>query len=453
MAAIAAITSYEYAAGTCTLRLVGELSPLSQVTGQPVLARSRFHLQLREHDPLPPAPPAADPGLVFEASGREPQFSALANLVHTYVQRQLNAPALAAGGAVTQNGYALQPVGLSRHRLTLAMAPEPPRPAPARTVELSTLQLSDLAEALEQADSSLQILPEVATPQARRARPRLPIWLGSVAAVGIAALLGNQLLTTTPPAVVLSPSESASQTPSTDRSTAQGPAASQPLTQDQLPAAADTAESTAGEALPAPITTAPTTPSAAPPADVGTSTPKVSPGAGPAPTPQLPAPTQQSPVAPSAPSPPARARAQADPTNPPSAADSPPPAATGPDALSAAPASPEVFAAESGRTAASAPDTALAWLSNLTQALQQRWRPPANLAAPLRYSLTLGADGTVVDLAPLNDFSATYQATPTLPQVGTTILGVDQNGPTTVEVRFLPSGEVVVVPPGEINSD
>jgi hypothetical protein len=72
------------------------------------------------------------------------------------------------------------------------------------------------------------------------------------------------------------------------------------------------------------------------------------------------------------------------------------------------------------------------------------------LAAPLRYNLTLAPNGTVTALTPLNYFSETYQNTPTLPQPDTTLPVVVRDDAITVEVQFLPSGEVVVVPPGEV---
>ncbi|MEA5449520.1 DUF4335 domain-containing protein [Leptolyngbya sp. CCNP1308] len=446
MAAIASVTSYEYAAGTCTLRLVGELSPLSQVTGQPVLARSRFHLQVQGGDAFREARTIPSQAMVLEISGREPQFSALADLVQTYVQRHLSADALAAGGAVFRGENSLQPVGLTRHRLTLTVPPESPR-----VVELSTLQLSDLADALEQADGNLQILPDAAVPKARRVRPQLPLWLGSVAAVGIAALLGNQLLTTAPSSVVLSPSESQP----TNGSTAQNPADNPELAREEPAptaandtAAADSAPAAAGEALPAPITTAPTSPAAAS-GDSGaspqTGTPKVSP----APSPATSAPAPQAyPPAPAYP-PQAEARAGGEAASPDTdmAAERAPNAARStPEALTA-PTGPETFDSSPSAAATSAPDSALAWMSNLTQALEEQWRPPANLAAPLRYNLSFDPDGTVTALEPLNDFSATYQTNATLPQPGETIPGIGSDASITVEVQFLPTGAVVVVPP------
>ncbi|MBW4463207.1 MAG: DUF4335 domain-containing protein [Nodosilinea sp. WJT8-NPBG4] len=452
MAAIATVTSYEYAAGTCTLRLVGELSPLSQITGRPVLGRSRFHLQVQGDDAPREARTLASRAMILEIGGREPQFSALADLVQTYVQNYLNADAIAAGGAVARGENSLQPVGLTRHRLTLAVPPEPPR-----VVELSTLQLSDLADALEQADSNLQILPDAAMPKTRRVRPKLPLWLGSVAAVGIAALLGNQLLTTAPSSVVLSPSKSQPTNGSTTQNSADNPQltpASPVPPAANTPTAEDSAPVTAGEALPAPITTAPTSPAVPAPTSPGgpsgsepePGAPKTSPppAAGPAlgqPSQTAPAPTPAYPTQAEA-----RAGGQAVPDA--SIATEQAPNAAQPEALTA-PASPEAFDTGPSIAATTAPDSAIAWISNLTQALEQQWRPPANLAAPLRYRLVLEPDGTVTALDPLNDFSASYQTNSTLPQIGDTIPGVVRDASTTVEVQFLPTGAVVVVPPEE----
>ncbi|MBE9111735.1 DUF4335 domain-containing protein [Nodosilinea sp. LEGE 07298] len=440
MAAIATVTSYEYAAGTCTLRLVGELSPLSQVTGRPVLGRSRFSLQMYGEEADAAIAAATNQAVIFDVSGREPQFSALAGLVQTYVQRHLNADALTAGGAVSQGDSAIQPVGLTRHRLTLATPPEPPK-----IVELSTLQLADLADALEQADGNLQIIPDHALPKTRWVRPKLPLWIGSIAAVGIAALLGNQLLTTAPSSVVLSPSEPQT----TNESTRQlPPSSSQQPTQGDAPAvdspAAESVESpsAAGEALPTPTTTAPTTPAAPAtrPTDV---TPKTSPP--PSATSPAPATSNGTSPAPDAP-PQAEARAGGAQLARPDSntAAEPAPVPTSPSADRSAPDTPEAFEASPEIAATRAPDAALDWVAALRQALQQQWRSPANLAAPLRYRITLEPDGTVETLEPLDDLSATYQDNPTLPQPGTTIPGIARDESTTVEVQFLPTGEVVV---------
>lgn len=446
MASTATITSYEYAAGTCTLRLVGELSPLSQVTGCPVLGRSRFTLQILGDDASGETRAAANQAVIFETSGREPQFSALADLVQTYVQQQLSTNALATGVAVACGENALQPVGLTRHRLTLAAPPAPPR-----LVHLSTLQLSDLAEALEQADDNLQIIPDGSLP--RRKRPKLPLWLGSVAAVGIAALLGNQFLTTAPSPVVFSPNGSPTdESQSLNGATAESPADDR---QQSLEESASTADASpeigaaTGEAVPQPTTTAPTTPSAPSGEIAEPGTAKTSPQ----PVPGSPAPAARPPQAATTPTPaPPQAESRGGQAASPDAdiAAELFPSAAQPDTLRD-PVAPEAFDTSPGIAATRAPDSALDWIATLTLTLQEQWRSPANLAAPLRYRLTLEPDGTVTALEPLNDFSATYQNNSSLPQPGDTIPGVVRDESTTVEVQFLPSGDVVVVPPVRAN--
>ncbi|MGB3201898.1 MAG: DUF4335 domain-containing protein [Nodosilinea sp.] len=441
MAAIATVNTYDYAAGTCTLRLVGELSPLSQVTGRPVLGRSRFHLQVHDDEA---SDEVATDQTIFEVSGREPQFSALSRLVQTYVQTYLQGDALTAMGAVSQGGSTLQPVGLTRHRLTLAVPPNRPK-----TLELSTLQLADLADTLEQVDRSLQVMPDSRLP---RARPRLPLWIGSVAAVGIAALLGNQLLTTAPGPVVLSPGESQTTNESAETMQPLPPTDSQQRLEGANPAAdspspADSigsAPATTGEALPAPVTTAPT-PSTAPADRAADALPQPAPPPSTRPAPaNRPAPAR--PVAPVAP-PQAEARAGGAPLARSESAPATESAPASPSGAEPAPdGSPEAFGV-SPDAATRAPNATLEWIEALSQALQQQWRSPADLAAPLRYTLTVRSDGTVETLEPLDTLAVTYQNNPSLPQPGTVIPGVIRDQPSMVEVQFLPTGEVVVVPP------
>jgi hypothetical protein len=450
MAAITSVTTYEYATGTCALRLVGQLSPLSEVANRPVLGRSRFHLQVYQGDSQ--GGEATSP-VLLEIRGREPQFSAFARLVQNYVQSQLNAAALEVRTPVTEGANSIQPVGLTRHRLIVTSA-DPPT-----AVELSTLQLADLAEALEQAETSLQLLAEGDLSRAARpAWPRLPLWVGSVAAVGIAALLGNQFLTTPPSPVVTAPqtAESApadaeSRPFALDHGVANGGLAGEPLASGLEPEASGTgvgAEAIVdanapvpGAAQPFPQTTAP----------------------GAAPNPLDPPGGKMTGVppaaSPSAPSPLSSGRSAAD-RSAPAAALTPPgvvaPQLSQPQTFQTQPIEPEAASIEDptpledpqgtvGIAAAPGP-AATDWVSRLSQSLEQEWRPPANLAAPLLYTLTLDSNGAITALTPLNRFSATFPGDTLLPPLGTIIPGVAREAAVTVEVQFLPSGEVLVLP-------
>ncbi|NJL49866.1 MAG: DUF4335 domain-containing protein [Leptolyngbyaceae cyanobacterium SM2_5_2] len=165
MPTLVPLTSYQYEAGSCTLKLVGQLSALSQLSDRPVLRRSRFQIQLRHGAGVPPEPTAIAAGrLVLELSGREPQLSELADVVRRYVQTYLHSEAITPVQAVSRGKTSLAPVGLTRHRLELAELDTATRPY---AVELSTLQLADLAEVLEQADRAVDCLPEAVLPKHR----------------------------------------------------------------------------------------------------------------------------------------------------------------------------------------------------------------------------------------------------------------------------------------------
>ncbi|MEO1068599.1 MAG: DUF4335 domain-containing protein [Cyanobacteria bacterium J06638_6] len=444
MAAIASVTTYEYAAGTCTLRLVGQLSPLSQVTGRPVLARSRFHLQVYQVDANPVASEAApNPVVGFEASGREPQFSALTELVQGYVQRHLNAEALGGRGTISHGESTLQPVGLTRHRLTLAVAPV------AQIAELSTLQLSDLADVLEQAEGNIQILPDQVNPRSvRPTRPRLLLWIGSVAAVGIAAILGNQFLATAPSPVVLSPQESQ---PTTE-STPQAPSSNREVPIADPAPAADTLPGDESTAT-APLATdaeppAPAEPPSVTPQPARDPAQQRSPSAPPEPAAAPQQPTASQPSPPTVPAVPS----QSDQASEQSGQSAP----NQPSELSTAPDSPEAFRtepppptraeAEADIAASSVEPPGADWVGVLTNALEQQWQPPANLTAILRYRLSLEPDGTVTSLEPLDEVSAIYQNAPTLPQPNTGVSGAASGEAIAVDVQFLPSGDVLVEP-------
>ncbi|MBD0336484.1 MAG: DUF4335 domain-containing protein, partial [Cyanobacteria bacterium Co-bin13] len=98
MAPTSELTSLRYTAPTCTLEVVGELSPLSQVAEQPILKRLRFDLQIQDISGQP----------VVEARGMRSHLLALSTLVQTYVQTYLNGPGDGALPAPAAEGISLQ---------------------------------------------------------------------------------------------------------------------------------------------------------------------------------------------------------------------------------------------------------------------------------------------------------------------------------------------------------
>ena len=489
MTPIASITTREYFSGSCTLRVTGQLSPLSQVADKPVMVRSRFNLQLlpkNELDnPITSSAGAAPPPRL-ELSGKAEQFSALTTIVNRYVQGQLtlaNATRSSASVLETPGGIALQPVGLTRHRLILT--PDLHH-SQASNVELSALELADLADVLEQADSDIYLPTEADLPRRRSSRPKLPIWIGSAAAVGIAAILGSQWLPLQTPLTNLPTAtsegdvtlednqelESLSQAPAQEPAGAPLPEAADSLdgptpntTEDQQTAAdPETAIESVppGDAQPAPETSPGTVPSrpesVESPAVVRT--PTTEPRAA-TPRPQ----TRTEPAPPETATP--------GQTQLPAAADgSEPPATTPSAARSDAVGEAEAFsepapqpgrlsqsettenaeiagAAPEQRTTAqslAAADVLLPWQEQLRQQLQQTWTPLPNQSEPLRYRLTINQAGILQSVIPLSARSQQQQDTLNLPQTGEPVPQFPAGAASVLEVQFLLSGEILIVP-------
>ncbi len=451
MSTLAPLTSYEYMAGTCTLRLTGQLSVLSQVADRPVLKRSRFQLQLWDE-----AVVTAEPGgrstdqPVLELSGRELQLSELTDVVQRYVQILLQNQTITSIQGVSQ-GISLAPVGLTRHRLVVAGVAAGER---AQTLELSTLQLADLAEVLEQMDRAAERLPEDAVTQPQpQTRRRVPLWLGSVAAVAVAAVLGSQWLTTVPLTVTTAPTadtapdgESFSREENLADENPEATASGPPLTEPEPPSTASN--------RPAPPAASPQSPAALP-----TVPPVTNSDGATSPPPRSPVPSPSS----ARPEPPATANAPetSGAISSDSALDGPSSSTAAEPAAGDAASSPTVAAdqprpeAITSARSSTAPNPAAttssaamteAWLGQLKAVLEEQWQPPTGLRAPLRFGLTVEPDGTVGALVPLTELARVYQGQPGLPQVGSVIPNLLSPQPITVEVEFLPSGEVLITP-------
>jgi hypothetical protein len=490
MTSIASLTTREYFSGSCTLRITGQLSPLSQVANKPVMVRSRFNLQLLPEHELD-EPITSSPGTVFsprlELSGKAEQLSVLAAIINRYVQGQLtlaNATGPSASVRDTQGGISLQPLGLTRHRLVL---PPDFRPNQESNVELSALELADLADVLAQADSDLYLPTGEDLPRRRSSRPKLPIWLGSAVAVGIAAILGSQWLSLQTPLTHLPTAtregdialEDNQELESLSQAPAQEPAGAPPpeteasldrpnpdIAEEQQPAAGP--ETVLESVPPANIQPAPGTS----PGPVPSRTESVeSPAAmrAPAPQPGAATPRPQTRTEPAIPETATPGQAQ-----PPAIADdgSEPPVrapsvarnedigeaeAFSEPAPSPAPLSlPETTnnAEVSGdapeqRTAGQSLATADAsspWQEQLRQQLQQNWAPIPNQSEPLRYRLTINQEGTLQSIIPLSARSQQQQEALNLPQTGEPVPQFPTGVASVLEVQFLPSGEVIIVP-------
>lgn len=464
MTTVVSLSSYDYAAGAWTLRLTGQVSPLTALAERVVLRRLRFQLQLRDEEDMGALGGEAafsthPTASRFEWSGPGSDLADLIQIVQEYVQRYLESPGLTPAAGLHQGQIGLAPVGLTRHRLTVS--------DPTTAVNLSLIQLADLAAVLTQADQAVDLLPEdwaSAQPQqGRRQRPwRLPLWTGSVAAVLVAAVLGSQWLGQMAPRVQQAPAPTtATQPPSNDL--APDSVASDEGARDDPAPEADSTTALTVEETPPLAAEAPTGSNAAenvpeeslPAAQAVRPRPPDSPrGAGAAPVnPPATAPGDSS--APLPPPSPARLPPGDSPT--PFAGEAPPTARTAPmpepltvrpDPLAAAPpAAPDlpagIAAAESGADALADDDIADG-IAAVQTALEQRWQPIPGLASPLRYHLTLGPMGEVLAWEPLTAPARQYLAQGLLPQVGEVLPNVRLPETSLLVVDLWPSGAVGV---------
>lgn len=452
MAPTSELTSLRYSAPTCTLEVMGELSPLSQVAAKPILKRLRFELQIRPDDDNPTVPPVA------QVRGMRSHLLALSNAVRHHVQNHLNTPVDSplAAPAVSLEGISLEAESLTRHRLNLGNLV--PRNQPQQ-VRLNLSQLADLAEVLDQFEAAVALLPAELTPSAAGRRRRASFqqfpWVNAAAAgllvaVGAGAVLTSVLNSGMSPqagdsAVVL---ENAPQ--------------SSPEYAPSLPpdAGVDAAPGTAPEA-PAQ--------GAAPPesfsAQVPSTAPEVSPGSAGVPT----AP-RTGPEAPAAGGAPPNGAAKAPAVGPPPQSDPfsqtqptlpPDTARTGGGSNPAALSAPPAPAAESGSpqgsplasadpavgtTANAQPDLAdqATALETLRRTLQQQWQPPADLSAPLVYILIINEAGRLQSVEPQSAQAETYRDRIPFPPLGTALTS-PRDTAWRVRLTLLPTGEVTLL--------
>jgi len=441
-----------YTPPTCTLEILATHSPLSVWTKQPVLKHLRFRLSLD------------DPKLLREQwvtlSGDREQLETLAEVVSVYVQRLLEQTQSRFYGALSQSsrgdsatdrsmsvvlmaaadlqsevttanpmGIQLQPVNLLTHRLVLGSLATAESSA---AIQLSTLQLFDLANALEAFATESVSLPDLARSSWLN---HLPSW-GQVAAmaivavgatVAIARLLegGTQIAQTTTP----TSSQAAS---STDQKLAL-----------QLPPSAT-------EKVTPPVTSQQTLP--APPSPLATTSPKpelatvpvpqtmpVSPVLVPVPAPAN-APAASSPViVPGDPEIVAPRKMQAPTALPDARFESEFPRGS-------APMTGENRTFSRGALSSADAGTAFDTIPQVAEArnfFQQRWQPPEGLTQTLEYTLMVNPNGTLQRIIPLGQASGDYIDRTGIPLVGEPFISPISGGRTArIRLVLSPDGKV-----------
>ncbi|MDX2216892.1 MAG: DUF4335 domain-containing protein [Oculatellaceae cyanobacterium bins.114] len=477
-----------YTPPTCTLVITANESPLSRWTDRAVLKQLRFQLSFDD--------PRLMPEDQVHVTGDRTQLEALHEAVETYVQTLLDSaptqfnqrfmqvnsegmrrnspdgvmadpsstPRSLPDGMIPSNGerlYAaapsmqapitpplraveseniyLQPKGLLHHELHLGtlMTDES-----GLVVTLSTLQLFDLANALDEYAADAIALPLLTRPAWLQSRSGwLKIAAAAVLAVGVTATLGKFVMDVSSPEM---------QTASSPASSQDG--ASAPETFSTAPPVLDPAKTSPDlTSIPTPIPT-------------GTLPPVPVPGTVPPNGSTIPTRPTDLPALPQlAPIPQQNARPGAIASAPPNSqiqipprpgAVQAPPLPAAPEAASDSAAASRVapeggvaLEAPNQRTAAGASrgtafDT-IPQVSELRDYFQQRWTPPETLNQTLEYRLSLGADGTLQQITPLGQASSTYIDRTGIPLTGEPLVSPLERGQSArIRLVLSPDGRV-----------
>ncbi|MGD2180155.1 DUF4335 domain-containing protein [Lusitaniella coriacea] len=466
-----------YTPPTCTLKIVGKTSPLSRWSSQVLFKDVRFELDFDD-------PRQVEEDRVSIAGNRE-QLESLSEVVETYVQdfllysspSRLSSLSSFLGSALPvesspQSAVALspqeealeeeqkpkllspnpslKPQGLLAHQLSFGNLATPDS---GTSIQLSTIQLFDLATALEEYSTEMAVLPATGSASARRPVPQ---WASAAAAVLLAVGVTATVM-------------KLNQQPQTVSSTAD----------EELIAADDPAIAplaTPSTALDTPVPS-PTTPDAIssakrlpPPPPVGSpNIPVTPPNTNPSPViirpqQQRAAPqTQQKRALPPQPKVPvnrAPAPASRPRTVPPrsSAPPAPPPAPAPTPRLPNLPS-----LGDSGdRVTASAPENAsppqspdfrereslessgtVSQVGEVKNYFQQRWKPPESLSQTLEYDLLLDRDGSIERLIPIGEAAGTFLDRTPMPLLGEPFVSnVEGRGKPKIRLMLHPNGNV-----------
>ncbi|PPS45721.1 DUF4335 domain-containing protein [Chroococcidiopsis sp. TS-821] len=464
-----------YTPPTCTLEIVAPRSPLSRWAGRTVATQLRFHLHF--DDPR-------SPDRRIQVTGDREQLEALHQAVTVYVQELLNqSPAQFTAQLASQTTSSDSTTAVANSQIVISPAnssDSPPAqarqiflkpgtglshtlylgslatPTTGPIVQLSVLQLFDLATALDQFEADIVALPSL---KQRRVSTTPPAWAtiaaGLTLAVGIFAVLqqlnrpvqqtatSNQI-TEDPQQLATQPSplpplSSIDTLPPPPPVGSPVPVPNAPLPTIPVPNASPPTESTA--AAPSPTlpggttapqtTTIPGSPNQTATARAGNTTPQ-QPGAGDsAPTIAIPSPLAQL----NAPNPGSQAAIS--------------------QTQRTAPAAPQQQAANNTTAAVRSPNqpppapsqpTSLDNISQVAEArqfFQRRWEPTEAVKQTLEYSLLLDVDGTIQRIEPLNQAARDQIDRTGMPLIGEPFVSPIADGQVArIRVVLTPEGKV-----------
>ncbi|MBF2048122.1 MAG: DUF4335 domain-containing protein [Leptolyngbya sp. IPPAS B-1204] len=459
-----------YTPPTCTLEIAAARSALSrwtELTGgqknrsysqnnRTVLKDLRFHLSFDD--------PKLPPEHQVTVSGNQTQLEALYEVVSTYVQSLLatvpeqipwetslrrTEPTNELTGEPTatlnqpvattpeQMGIALQPTGLLSHDLKLgSLATEESGPV----VHLTTLQLFDLANALEAYNAEALTLPTSQRP----AWLKVPQGWASIAAVSVLALAATGGI-----AKFVIDVSRPTQTASAPRERQVDSELNSDLFPTLSPPPVEASPSITLQPLPPPPPSGPPQSSSPglPPVGVTQAPPAPAPAPAPASDPSG---QQQVTVIPdpnSIASAPSQSLAEAGTQAEPQTGNSAPPRLTGteeaPETASRALAPSSTSPDSRNTTTSSTAFDTIPQVAEIRSYFQQSWQPPEGLTQTLEYRLLLNANGSLQRIVPLGQASENYLDRTNMPLMGEPFVSPTGDG-STPQIRLVlkPNGTV-----------
>jgi hypothetical protein len=418
-----------YTPPTCTLEIIGQSSPLSRWTKQPVIKNLRFRLHFDD--------PREEMEAKITLKGDRTQLETLSETVTTTVQNLLTQSPPSQLKTLTQHQLNLGPLGENDQDLT---------------VTLSALQLFDLATAIEQYNLDLLTLPEAVETPKPITQPNHPFRFAASLLLGIGITASSVIIFKDLYPHSQASFETATQAPSPEiydnPSIAQSPTVP-PAPLEAIPSPSPS-PMTSDEKLPPPPPVGGVTPEAAnlPPAPTF-------PPSAPPPEPNFPPPE---PVL-SAPSegifiPPPPSIAEPEETAILPAPEAVLPPLAPPPSLERPPTELDDVIPPTEAQSASPPLEARgenSLFDNIPQVaearryFEQRWTPPESLDKTIEYNIALNSDGTVQGITPLGETAATY-----LDRTGMPLLGERLVSP--LEGNLQPRFRVVLNPDGTVQT-
>ncbi len=447
---------HRYTPPTCTLQVVAYSSPVSRWVGSKVVKEVQF--DLRFDDPRSPSEKQ------ISITGDRQQLESLHTVVTDYIQEllSLSPKSFAALGQETlsppvdvesdvwllpaedlppqpakgdrliaqSNSFAIKPASKVAHNLFLgALA----TPATGEFVQLSVLQLFDLATALDEYKSDLIALPTLArnpqtSPLLAWANIAAVLLLGvGVTAVGLQVVnrpnpqtANNRPKTTTNPQVALVPSPLPSLSPATTILV--------PSPNSSIPA---TGAISTPSTAPTPQTATPATktnpvPNGLPPQPI-----VINPPAGQT--------TVTVPGASNRTTPPIAILPSPIPTRPSATTTKTTVVAQQANNSREAPTPPTPTITTATRTAF----VANPQVAEVSDYFNKRWEPPSSLRSSLEYSIVLDVDGSIQIIEPYGLPARTYLDRTGMPLIGERFVSANQNGQSPrIRLRFNPNGKV-----------